>query len=137
MNQDEALVALDAMRSNPKYNEAEVLRQSTAGGAVTLAKEDPKSAKHGAVLLMINTWETIAVLLENVDPIDRVFEVTPVCHMYTILKPAMDIVGAGVPSYGEKFATLYQRNLAWLEKAKKDGKYKSAACDGQIHSKFG
>lgn len=136
MDETALLVAIDAMRSNPAYHAAEALRRKTPGGSGAMATAPESSAERGAVLLLISTWDVIAVVLNSVKKRDKIFEVTPVCHMYRELKDAVEILGRSLPGFGSHFAKLYKEYESWLKKKKKDAKYVSAACGG-MHAKFG
>lgn len=130
------LLALETLRNNPAYHAAEVLRRNTPAGSRAMASAPEGSDQHRAVLLLISTWEVIAILMSGVKKRDRIFEVTPVCHMFRELKDAIDALRRYIPGYGANFAKLYEEYEAWLKKQKKDAKYVSAACGG-LHAKFG
>ncbi|HEU4371813.1 MAG TPA: hypothetical protein VFV05_26620 [Methylomirabilota bacterium] len=135
---DEAslLLAFELLRNNPAYHAAEVLRRRTPGGSGAMASAPEGSEERRAVLLLISTWEVIAVLMDGVKKPDKVFEVTPVCHMYDELKAAIEALARHIPGFGANFVRLSAEYQAWLKKKKKDAKYISAACGG-MHAKFG
>jgi hypothetical protein len=130
------LLAIETLRSNPAYHAAEVLRRQTPGGAGAMAAMSEGSAQRGAVLLLIGTWESIAVLMDGLKKRDKIFEVTPVCHMWKELEAAVKILRQYFAAYAEHFEDLYEAYQAWLKKKKKDAKYITAACGG-IYARFG
>jgi tripartite-type tricarboxylate transporter receptor subunit TctC len=136
MDETALLLAFETMRNNPAYHAAEVLRRNTPGGSGAMAEAPEASEARGAVLLLISTWEVIAVLMDGVKRRDKIFEVTPVCHMYRELQAAIEALSRSIPGFGANFARLFAEYEAWLKKKKKDAKYISAACGG-MHAKFG
>jgi hypothetical protein len=130
------LLAIEMLRSNPEYHVAEVLRRQTAGGAAAMAAAAEGSAQRSAVLLLIGTWESIAVLADGLKKRDKIFTVTPVCHMWRELKPAVQALRQYFPRYAENFEDLNEAHEAWLKKQKKDAKYVSAVCGG-LYARFG
>ena len=135
MDETTLLVAIETLRSNPAYHAAEVLRRKT-GDSGAMASAPEGSAEHSAVLLLISTWEVIAVLLSDAKKRDKIFEVTPICHMHRELEKAIDILAKRFPGYGARFAALDADYHTWLKKKKKNAKYVSGACNG-MHAKFG
>jgi hypothetical protein len=99
----------------------------------------PQSTNEGkaAAQLLIVTWEAIAVLLRGVRTKDKIFEVTPICHMYDALEPAIKHFREEVPEFAAEFEKLNADYRAWLKKKKKSGAYVSAACGGLLHARFG
>jgi hypothetical protein len=137
MNDETALLlGFETLRSSPEYHAAEVLRRKTPGGAGAMASAAESSAEHRAVRLLVSTWEGLAVLMDGVKNRDKIFEVTPVCHMYRELQDAIETLRRRMPGYGMHFENLFKEYEAWLEKKKKDAKYVTAACGG-MHAKFG
>jgi hypothetical protein len=136
MDETALLVALETMRNNPEYRAAEVLRRKTRGGSGGMAAAPEESPEHRAVLLLISTWEVIAVLLRGARKKDNIFEVTPICHMYRELKEAIDALGKNIPGFGANFTNLSSEYDAWAKKSKKEAKYITAACNG-LHARFG
>lgn len=94
------------------------------------------SAEYSAVLLLISTWETIALLISGVKKKDKIFEVTPICHMHRELKEAIEHLRGSIPDFGANFTKLNTEYEAWLRKQKKDARYVTAACNG-MHARFG
>lgn len=130
------LLAIETLRSNPEYHAAEVLRRRTTGGSAAMAAAPEGSAERSAILLLIGTWESIAVLMDGLKKRDKIFEVTPVCHMWRELEAAIQILRRYFTGYAENFEDLYKAYEAWLKKQKKDAKYVSAACAG-MYARFG
>ena len=87
------LLAIETLRSNPEYHTAEVLRRKTVGGSAAMAATSEGSAERSAVLLLIGTWESISVLMDGLKKRDKIFEVTPICHMYRELKAGIEALG--------------------------------------------
>ena len=134
MDESLVLLALEQLRNNPSYHAAEVLRRNTPGNARAMASAPAGSDQHRAVLLLISTWEVIAILISGAKKKNMIFEVTPICHMYDELKDAIATLGRDVPGYGGNFAKLNTEYQAWI---KKKGKaYTTAACNG-LFAKFG
>ena len=100
----------------------------------TMASAAAGSFEHRAALLLISTWEVIAILISGAKKKDKIFEVTPICHMYDELKEAIAVLGRDVPGYGGNFAKLNTEYQKWLRK--KDKAYRTAACNG-LFAKFG
>lgn len=135
MDELSVLLALEQLRSNPSYHAAEVLRRNTSGNARAMASAAAGSSEHRAVLLLVSTWEVIAVLISGAKKKDSIFEVTPICHMYDELKEAIAVLGRDVPGYGGNFAKLNTDYQKWLNN-KKGKAYRTAACNG-LFAKFG
>ena len=148
------LLAIQMMRLNGNYQAAELLRRKTGAKAMA-EKKDPKD--YAALLLLVNTWNAIASAVRlglsdsaggsgspGMKPgqsedeyLDAIFENVPVCHVYTGLHEAIEIIAAdwGVEAAPD-FDWLYQKYLEWLERKKKDPEYKAAHCKG-IRAFFG
>jgi acetolactate synthase regulatory subunit len=120
------------MRSNAQYQAAETLRRSKDVAA--MAKAARSSADFAAVNLLVNTWETISLLILQLDDKDLVFQVTPVLHMFTELSDAIEIISADFPDYAANFRLLSKQQLEWLKF--KDERYQSGA-KGGMHALFG
>jgi hypothetical protein len=149
MDEAAALVAIQNLRSNLTYQDAEKLRRKTKGGAATMADAPENSAEYAAIQLLINTWETIATLVAGVANKDPIYEVTPICHVYNNLKEAFTPIGLrctglksvedfDVPNagYGAKFAILNNDYNNWMIEQNKSGHYVTGA-HGGIHAMFG
>ena len=61
MSKTQLLATLYQIRSNPKYQAAETTRRMKKAVALARAGEDTED--FGAIKLLINTWETISVLV--------------------------------------------------------------------------
>lgn len=136
MDQNELLLGIERMRSDSNYYAAEVLRQKVGGAEAML---DPELASDGqaAARLLIVTWEAIAVLIRGVRAKDKIYEVTPICHMYEALEPAIKHFRKEAPEFAVEFEKLNADYRTWLKKKKKSGAYVSAACGGLLHARFG
>lgn len=132
------LLAIETLRSNPEYHASEVLRRKTVGGSAAMAATSEGSAERSAVLLLIGTWESIAVLMDGLKKVDKIFAVTPICHMYRELEGGIAALRTyfHFDGYAKRFEDLNAAHMAWLAKQKKDGKYVSAVCGG-LYARFG
>lgn len=128
------LATISGLRSLSSYQAAEALRRSTLGGSGAMAKAPKGSDEHRAVVLLISTWETIAVMVGGMKKKDGAFRVLPICHMYRELRDAIKHLGDGV-SVAE-LEDLYVEYEAWLKAKKLSAEYVSAVCGG-MHAKFG
>jgi hypothetical protein len=136
VDQNELLLGIELMRSNSDYYAAEVMRRDV-GGARSLVESGSTSEGQAAARLLIVTWESIAVLLRGVRAKDKIYEVTPICHMYDALEPAIKYFRQDAPEFAAEFEKLNADYRAWLKKKKKSGAYVSAACGGLLHARFG
>lgn len=136
MDQNALLLGIDRMRSDGNYYAAEVLRRNLGGAEVMVGAGATREAQ-AAVQLLIVTWEGIAVLLRGVRTRDKIYDVTPICHMFDVLEPAIKHFRREVPEFAAEFEKLNADYRAWLKKKKKSGTYVSAACGGLLHAKFG
>lgn len=124
------------LRTNPTYHAAEVLRRNTQGGSGAMAAAKEGSPEHQAVLLLIGTWETIAVMVSDLKKKDKIFAVTPICHMHRELKDAIDFLAKNFPGFAANFTRLAAEYDTWLKKKKLAAQYESAICGG-LHARFG
>jgi hypothetical protein len=136
MDQNELLLGIEGMRSDSNYYAAEVMRRDLGGAEAMVSPQSTKEGKAAAQLLIV-TWEAIAVLLRGVRTKDKIYEVTPICHMYDALEPAIKHFRKEVPEFAAEFEKLNADYRAWLKKKKKSGAYVSAACGGLLHARFG
>jgi len=136
MDETSAVATLHAMRSEPMYQAAEMLRRNTVGGAAVMAASSPDSQENRAVTLLISTWDNIAAILRAFNPKDHIFRITPLCHMYEALEGAITILQKESDDFGAEFATQHKRYKEWLATSKKDAKYVSAACSA-LYARFG
>lgn len=137
MDENALLLGIERMRSDHHYHAAEMLRRQTDGRAATMAAAPSDSREQAAVRLLISTWELIAVLMRGVRTKDKIYEVTPICHMYEALEPAIMYFRKEAPDYAVNFEKLNVDYRAWLKKKKKSATYVSAACGGLLHARFG
>jgi hypothetical protein len=135
-DQTEILLAIETLRSNPAYHAAEVLRRATPGSSAAMAGAPEGSPERSAIQLLIGTWESIGVLADGLKKRDDIFTVTPACHMWRELKPAIEALRRYLPGYAENFEELNDAHEAWLKKQKKNAKYVSAVCGG-LYARFG
>ncbi|MBR1273877.1 hypothetical protein [Bradyrhizobium sp. AUGA SZCCT0283] len=135
MDQNELLLGIERMRSDSNYYAAEVMRRDVGTEALVA----PGSTKEGraAAQLLIVTWESIAILIRGIRTKDKIYEATPICHMYKELEPAIKHFRKEVPEFAAEFEKLNADYLAWLKKKKKSGDYVSRACGGLLHARFG
>ena|SRR5436309_3409107 len=136
MDQNELLLGIERMRSDSNYYAAEVMRRDLGGAEALIGPQSTKEGKAAAQLLIV-TWEAIAVLLRGVRTKDKIYEATPICHMYDALEPAIKHFRKEVPEFAAEFEKLNADYRAWLKKKKKSGAYVSAACGGLLHARFG
>lgn len=144
MDETAALIAINNLRSQPAYLQAELLRLRTTGGAVALAEASQYSDEYAAIHLLVNTWETIAAIVEGVvDGKDRIFSTQPICYMHRSLKDAIVILSrkhAGlaegvefdIPNngLGAKFTKLANDFDSWCLATHKPTQYITGACSG-------
>lgn len=132
------LATIFQIRSNPSYQQAETMRQKAMrqqkNGVPAMAKAGKNSAEFGAVNLLINSWETISLLVLQVKDKDLIFEVTPVLYMFTELSDAIDIISCEFPDYAANFRLLSKLQAEWLKF--KDDRYQTGA-KGGMHALFG
>jgi hypothetical protein len=137
MDENALLLGIERMRSDHHYQAAEMLRRQTEGRAATMAEAPLDSREQVAIRLLISTWESIAVLMRGVRAKDKIYEVTPISHMYEALEPAIMHFRRETPEYAVHFEKLNVDYGAWLKKKKKSATYVSAACGGLLHARFG
>ena len=136
MDQNELLLGIERMRSDSNYYAAEVMRRDLGGAEGLIGPESTKEGKAAAQLLCV-TWDSIAILIRGVRTRDKIYEATPICHMYKVLEPAIKHFRKEVPEFAAEFEKLNADYLAWLKKKKKSADYVSKACGGLLHARFG
>jgi hypothetical protein len=137
MDQNELLLGIERMRSDSNYYAAEVMRRDLGDSdAMVDGPQSTKETKAAAQLLIV-TWESIAILIRGVRTKDKIFEATPICHMYKVLEPAIKQFRKEVPEFAAEFEKLNAEYHAWLKKKKKSADYVSRACGGLLHARFG
>jgi len=102
-----------------------------------MAAQPADTEAYGAIRLMVNTWEQIAIqVLGGCPPADdRFFASNPVGHMWDALKPGIDVVRDDLGNqYAGNFEALNRKYRNWLKKQPKS--YQSRALDG-INAQFG
>lgn len=132
-----ALLAVEALRSGSEYRAAELLRRSI--GSKEMASHPQTTKEYAAVRLLIGTWDAIGAMARQGDlPKDKLFETSPVCHMWEALSDAVKIIRRERDGdcYAENFEWLYKASLSWMKKNKKSRKYCSANRSG-IQALFG
>ncbi len=133
MNKTQLLATLYEIRSNPSYQLAEAKRQLSKDVSA-MARADKSSAEYGAITLLINTWETISVLVLKIKNKNLIFEITPVLYMFTQLNDAIEIIGEEFPDYAANFRLLSKLQSEWLKF--KDERYQTGE-KGGMHALFG
>jgi hypothetical protein len=111
----EALVnVVTQLRLNPPYQAAEAMRRRS--GAAAMAAAPLGSAEQGAILLMIGTWERIALMAKALSASQRqmFYRSTPVSLMMNALKPAIDALG-GTENLSPEFAQLNKSYDSFLK----------------------
>lgn len=101
------------LRLNPPYQAAEMLRRQS--GAAAMAAAGQPSADLAAVLLLIGTWERIAIIAKPLSKSQRevFFRCTPVSLMWNALEPAIVAIG-GAATFAPEFERLSQTYDTWL-----------------------
>lgn len=129
-------LTIEMLRSSPQYHAAEALRRQTRDGSAAMVTMPEGSPERGAALLLISTWESIALLANGLQRRDRLFSVLPVCHMWRELEGAILSIRRQFASYAENFEALYKANEAWFTQQRKDAQYVTAVC-GDMYARFG
>ena len=111
---DAFVTTVTQLRLNPPYQAAEAIRRRV--GSAAMAAAAPDSADLAAVLLLIGTWERIAILASSLSPAQRgrFFRCTPVKLMWDALRPAIDALG-GAERFAPNFEELNATYGSWLE----------------------
>jgi len=109
------VITVTQLRLNPPYLAAEATRRKAAGSAA-MAAAGAASTDLAAVLLLIGTWERIAILASDLSPLQRgrFFRCTPVKLMWDSLRPAIDALG-GAERFAPNFEELNATYGSWLE----------------------
>jgi hypothetical protein len=127
------LATIFQIRSNPSYQQAEAMRRQK-NNVSEMAKADKNSPERGAIYLLINSWETISLLVLQMKDKDLIFEITPVLYMFTELSDAIDIISCEFPGYAANFRLLSKLQAEWLKF--KDDRYQTSE-QGGMHALFG
>jgi hypothetical protein len=134
LNNIQLLATIYAMRTNSQYQSAEFRRRDRNNIAEMAESESLEDS--GAVKLLINTWETISVLvleLEDEDK-DHIFASVPFAYMFTELNDAIEILGCKFPYLAANFRLISKQQVAWLKF--KDDRYQTGE-QGGMHALFG
>jgi hypothetical protein len=104
------------LRLNPPYQAAEAIRRRS--GSASMAAASAESTDQAAVLLLIGTWERIAIMASDLSPAQRskFFRCAPVKLMWDALRPAIDTFG-GTERFAPEFEKLSRSYESWLERA--------------------
>lgn len=116
---DAFITTVTQLRLNPPYQAAEAIRRRVGSAAMAAAGSD--STDLAAVLLLIGTWERIAIVASGLSPAQRskFFRCTPVKLMWDALRPAIDALG-GAEKFAPEFEKLSATYASWLQRD--DGK---------------
>src|SRR6266536_4244199 len=100
------------LRLNPPYQVAEAIRRRSGAAAMAAAGAD--STDQAAVLLLIGTWERIAIMAGGLSPAQRAkfFRCAPVKLMWEALRPAIDALG-GAERFAPEFERLSRSYESW------------------------
>jgi hypothetical protein len=111
---DAFITTVTQLRLNPPYQVAEALRRRA--GSAAMAAAGPDSTDLAAVLLLIGTWERIAILASGLSPSQRgrFFRCAPVKLMWDALLPAIDALG-GAEKFAPEFEKLSGSYGSWLK----------------------
>ena len=134
MSNIQLLATIYSMRTNAGYQVAERRRRDKNNIAEMAESEDLDDAN--AVKLLINTWETIALLVLDLDDEDKehVFASVPFAYMFTELNDAIEILGCKFPYLAANFRLVSKQQAAWLKF--KDDRYQTGESGG-MHALFG
>ena len=135
MNKTQLVATLYEMRSNPRYQAAEAMRRKSSAAA--MANAEKNTDEYGAITLLVNTWETISVLvlaIENAENRELIFETTPVFYMFTELNDAIEKISEEFPYFAANFRLLSKLQFEWLKF--KDDRYQTGE-KGGMHALFG
>jgi hypothetical protein len=113
---DALVTVVTQLRLNPPYQAAEAIRRRT--GSAAMAAAEAGSTDLAAVLLLIGTWERIAIMASGLSPSQRgkFFRCTPVKLMFDALRPAIEAIG-GAEKFAPQFEKLNVTYGNWLASA--------------------
>lgn len=134
MSNIQLLGTIYSMRTNAKYQVAERRRLDQNNIAAMAESEDLDDAS--AVKLLINTWETIACMVLELDDEDKeqIFVCVPFTYMFTELNDAIEVLGCKFPYLAANFRLVSKQQAAWLKF--KDDRYQTGE-QGGMHALFG
>lgn len=117
-------------RTSERYQAAERVRRDH--GSAWMAQQPVDSAAHGAVRLLIGTWDALArsfVVAGGAH--DQFFAINPFDLAWAALGPAIDILRQMEgPTFAGEFEKLANRSRAWL-KTPPGRRYRSKGNGGQ------
>jgi hypothetical protein len=102
-------------RTSERYQAAERVRRDH--GAAWMARQHGNSAEHGAVRLLIGTWDALArsYTASGSGP-DPFFAINPFDLAWEALRPAVKILReTDGPGFASEFEKLATRTRAWLK----------------------
>jgi hypothetical protein len=83
-----------------------------------MARQAPNSSDHGAVRLLIGTWDALArSVAVSGGAHDQFFAINPFDLAWEALKPAVLILRASEAQYAGEFEKLASKSRAWLKTA--------------------
>jgi len=127
------LAQIHLLRQADAYQAAEERRREIGARNMALYPADSEERKQ--IRIMINTWETIAVMAEGIGlPWEEFYRTNPICHMWNELRPAITVFRATQPSYAAAFQRLFNNHNRWLRTQR--AQYRSDACQG-MNASFG
>jgi|SRR4030095_1596336 hypothetical protein len=134
LNNIQLLATIYSMRTNSKYQKAE-FRRREVNNVAAMAESDSLEDS-GAVKLLINTWETISLLVLELEDEDKedIFASVPFTYMFTELNDAIEILGCKFPYLAANFRLVSKQQAAWLKF--KDDRYQTGE-QGGMHALFG
>src|SRR5262245_6870349 len=102
-------------RTGERYQAAERLRRDR--GAAWMARRPVNSAEHGAVRLLIGTWDALARGHAVVGAAhEQFFAINPFDLAWEALRPAVEILrGTDGPSFAGEFEKVGAQARAWLK----------------------
>jgi hypothetical protein len=129
------LIAIEALRRDPVYREAEHLRRKAKG---LMAKAEEGSAEHRAIRVLIATWTGIATLMQGVKAKSPFFRLLPICQMFKVLQAEIEYLRKTLDEqqFAIELFELYDEWEAWVEEQGFSPAYVTAMCGG-LSAKFG
>lgn len=130
------LAAIEALRTNPAYREAEEMRRKV--GALSMAQAPEGSRERTGIQMLVGTWISIATLLRAAKHKGDLYRILPICHMYRAFVDAIKQLReiAGSDDYARELDELYEDWQDWCDRMELDPHYVTALCGG-ITARFG
>ena len=105
------------LRMSAPYQAAEAMRQGSS--AESMARANHHSPQHGAIRLLIGSWERIAMFVADLNEGQRrrFFRCHPVLMAWTSLSPAVHAIresGQVGPRFAIEFEALAQQYQDWM-----------------------